>query len=90
MRKNKPRFRFDNEALLRRRLELGLSQGQVAEKIRKRFGAKEKVTQATVCHVEQGVNQSPGTVKKVADVLGLDMEKLVIPDDERERVEAAS
>jgi transcriptional regulator with XRE-family HTH domain len=79
---HKPKFRFDNAKLLKKRLSLGWSQRDVAEKIKKKFGEKGKVTQATVCHVEQGVNQWPGTVFKVAAVLSVDMDDILIPEEE--------
>jgi transcriptional regulator with XRE-family HTH domain len=71
-------MRYDFEKLRRKLMILGKSQGWVAEQIRERFGEAESVTQATVSYVLTGQNQNPPTVKKVADVLGVPMEDLVI------------
>ena len=82
MRKGRVKFRFDNEKLLKKRLTLGWSQVEVAEKIKKKFGEKGKVSQVTVHHVEQGINQWPGTVFKVAAVLGVEMDDILVKDEE--------
>jgi transcriptional regulator with XRE-family HTH domain len=68
---------FAFEKLARKIMLLGWSQNDVVDQIVKRFGRGEAMSQATVSHVLTGKNQHPPTVKKVADVLGVEMEDLL-------------
>jgi transcriptional regulator with XRE-family HTH domain len=70
-------MRFDHVSIKRQRLLLGLSQNDVAE--------KSGVLQVSISQIERGVNQSAKAIKKVAKVLKLRMEDLLVLEDEKPR-----
>lgn len=72
---------YDYRKLVRKRMLLGWSQGDVAKKIEETFGEADAITQSTVCHVETGKNQSPPTVMKIASVLGVEMEDILVDNE---------
>lgn len=55
--------------ILKRRLEMGISQQELAESIRSRGGV---ITQATISNIESGQNVKSDTYDKVFEELGLD------------------
>lgn len=66
-----PTARFNLAALLRRRLELGWSQSQLA--------ARADLTPAAVRRIEAGINDPrAATVKKLADALDVNPDELWI------------
>ncbi len=65
-------MRYDFTKLTKARMVRGWTQAQLAEAIGE--------YQSTVSRVEAGKIQHPGTIKKIADVLGLNMEDLIIDD----------
>ncbi len=65
-------MRFDGTLIKKTRMLKGWSQ--------KRLAAAAAVDQATVCNIERGKTNNPENVKKVADVLGLEMESLLVED----------
>lgn len=65
-------MRYDISKLLKKRLEKGLSQADVARGI--------GMSQSMVHYVEKGA-QNPKTIKKMAEFLKIRMEDLVIEKD---------
>lgn len=66
-------MRYDTQKLKAARLRLGWGQTQVA------YLAKLSV--AAVNRAERGKSQRPDTITKIAHVLGVSMEELVIPEE---------
>jgi transcriptional regulator with XRE-family HTH domain len=65
-------MKYETIILQRKRLLNGWSQ--------KHLAALAGVDTSTVGRVERGENQSPKTVKRLADALGVEMDELVVED----------
>jgi len=66
-------FRYDIEAIGRKAASLGLNKAAIA----RRAG----VTPTTVANVLRRKHSSPGTVKKIAEAVGLQLGDLVVSSD---------
>lgn len=66
-------MRYDVQQITKRRMQIGWSMSHLATVV--------GVTPKTITNIEHGMGGKPETIKKIADVLGLNLENLVIDTD---------